>query len=70
MFGMGTGVSSSLEPPEKLVSVAVKISYNQIEPWRYDPPEIGTRSMVKPNDRLVRVSSTPRSAYTFRLSTW
>ena len=26
--------------------------------------------LVKPNDRLVRVSSTPCSAYTSRLSTW
>ena len=26
--------------------------------------------LVKPNDRLVRVSSRPRSPYTSRLSTW
>src|SRR5436305_8658262 len=30
----------------------------------------GAESLVKPDDRLVQVSSTPRSAYTSCLSTW
>ena len=75
VFGMGTGVSPSPESPEKLKSV--KEPYDGTESrgaarsLAYeDSPASKRIRLVKPNDRLVRVSSTPRSAYTSRLSTW
>src|ERR1041385_306243 len=37
---------------------------------RWDPPGAERKSLVKPDDRLVQVSSTPCSAYTSCLSTW
>jgi hypothetical protein len=39
-------------------------------PSTFRPRRDGWRKVVKPIVRLVRMGSTPRGAYTFRLSTW
>src|SRR3954466_5917644 len=73
VFGMGTGVSPPLQSPEN--SNLKRTSWCKLEQlesgWkRWDSPERRAESLVKPNDRLVQVSSTPCSAYTSCLSTW
>src|SRR5690242_7682340 len=66
VFGMGTGGTPSLKPPRKSRTKFSKESGSQTD-------RIETHLkyfMVKPHDRLVRVSFTPYSASTPRLSTW
>jgi hypothetical protein len=64
VFGMGTGVASSLEPPE--------IDLPRTEQMNRVPAIVlvsNPRSMVKPHGQLVSVSSTHYCAYTSDLST-
>ena len=62
--GIESNVPRNVRPPtggkqpNRLRELATRIAGQRI------------RTMVKPNDRLVRVSSRPRSPYTSRLSTW
>ena len=70
VFGMGTGVSPSPQSPEKReMERTMKLERTESGQQRWDPPG-KENELVKPNDRLVQVSSTPRSAYTSCLSTW
>ena len=81
VFGMGTGVAPSLKPPGKLVlQKSCSDRGAQVFAWTIRSLFQESRCvrndshlrnfMVKPHGRLVRVSFTPCSASTPRLSTW
>jgi len=85
VFGMGTGVSPSPESPENLnfkrtedlfeifAKLIGKLNRVRSDGIRRDksPAQVRkTNQLVKPNDRLVQVSSMPCGTYTSCLSTW
>jgi hypothetical protein len=73
VFGMGTGVAPSLRSPGKLVYKRAVRSRSVLLNKRVAGRSFDSRLkyfMVKPHGRLVRVSFTPYSASTPRLSTW
>ena len=65
VFGMGTGVAPSLRSPGNSVSLFM---HSRESVCTFDSRL--KYFMVKPHGRLVRVSFTPYSASTPRLSTW
>ena len=85
VFGMGTGVSPSPESPENLnckrtedlFEIFAKLigKLNRVRAMGSAGTRAGARvrktnQLVKPNDRLVQVSSMPCGTYTSCLSTW
>ena len=50
-------------------ALQIKNELNRVRSDKIRQPK-ESEQLVKPNDRLVQVSSTPRSAYTSCLSTW